>query len=235
MQYYKGGSIYLLFLCTALLLAILLPGGHYQGTQYEIFTPYEYPIVPGMPEWEQISPGGMSDACTVPGALIESMSTQALVKTFVTNPMAGNMFAYDSYHGGFLKVKEIYHTGLKELMEREDLPQAVLAVYQEYEIYKGKIPEELPSQVLLDTYEKQIEERRQMDLLEALAAEMEDSHLTIELVNAITDKYEEREANPRIYGGIPHQYNRTFDRMWNERIYAMLWPGERPPYPVVTN
>ncbi len=90
---------------------------------YTITEAYQYPIVPGMPEWSQFnSLDEMIEACKIPKDILRNMSTDALIETVINYPLAINMLAFDSPQDGFDSV-DSYFDGLQELRNRPDAMQ----------------------------------------------------------------------------------------------------------------
>lgn len=226
-------TILLSLIFAALLLAVILPMHTQLPQPYTIFTPFLCPVVPGSPEW-LAAEWRSKEACTVPDELAAQMSTKALVETFIAHPLSGNIFAFSSYHDAFISLKDRHLLGLTELMGREDLDEALLEKYREIPVCTAKIPDEMPYETLYTIYENEIEDGRQLDLLDVLAAEIDDGHRSISLTNAILDKADQRAANPRLYPQLPQAYNRVFVRTWAEKHYNPAIPTPRPLYPLVT-
>lgn len=230
-------TILLSLIFAALLLAVILPMRTQLPQPYTIFTPYAYPVVPGTSEWGALR-GHVPKmrACYVPDELVGQMSTDALLETFLTHPLADELFLHDSYHNGFLFLKDAYHIGLAELMEREDLDEAVLKKYREIPICTVEPPDDMSVDLLYQTYQKEFDDIWRIDLLEVIAAEIDDDHRSIALMNAILDSYAARAKNPRIYQKYTQElvYNRAFVRTWAEKHYTPTSPTCRPLYPLVT-
>lgn len=95
-----------------------------------INTPYEYPVVPGTEEWaELMSFPEKIEVCKIPEGKAEAMSTEALIETILNHPIWTIYFAYDMD-----SVYDIYSediiVALKELEQREDADELLLARYQ---------------------------------------------------------------------------------------------------------
>lgn len=90
---------------------------------YTITEAYQYPIVPGMPEWSEFnSLDEMIEVCQIPKDILSNMSTDALIESVINYPLAVNMFAFDSPQNGFDSV-DSYFNGLQELRNRPDAIQ----------------------------------------------------------------------------------------------------------------
>lgn len=91
-----------------------------QEQLYEIDTPYEYPITPASPEWKTYqSRAERLAACHVDDALLQKMTTPALVETVLTYPMLPDCYAYDTLEAGMRSVST-YFSGIDELAARPD-------------------------------------------------------------------------------------------------------------------
>lgn len=201
------------------MVASAVPMQSLEEKEYTVFTPYEYPIVPEAPEWLALQTNiDKINACSVPDELIEKMSTDALLETFLTHPMATNIFAFSSYDDGFNFLKDNYHMGLNELLQREDLSDAILRSYSNIEVYTGNVPEsEEATDQFLSIHEEEINDMWRMSLLEVLAAE---ANVAIQgttskngvnaLEGLIEEKYYKKVENSSLYGPFAATYYRTF-------------------------
>lgn len=179
-----------------------------ENQQYTVFTPYEYPIVPGTPEWAALR--GNADkinACRVPDELAKQMSTDALLETYLTHPLATNIFAFNTYNGGFNALKGGYDMGLDELIGREDLSDAILRSYSHIRVCTHGAPEG-------DAETAVFEDMWRMSLLEVLAAEtdaasQEQSRPGISLENVIKEKCRKKAKNASLYGPFAGTYYKT--------------------------
>ena len=95
-------------------------------------TAYVYPVVPGSNEWNLLKNAEEKRAaCAVDIERLNSMSTEALVKTVVTYPLLPDMYAYDTIGQG-LKAIESYFAGVDILLARKDALE-YLSAYAEKE------------------------------------------------------------------------------------------------------
>lgn len=125
----KRLKILSLIVACSLALSISAFGIHVFGTSSSINTPYEYPIQPGTEEW--IALGSFVNrvqACRIPDEVLDRMSTQALVETFLHFPFLSNMMIYNSMSIGFQNVR-CQSDALGELLMREDGAQALCDTY----------------------------------------------------------------------------------------------------------
>lgn len=219
----KDFLIYIL-IAIAIILAIIIPMRGMERETYTIFTPYEYPVVPGMPEWEALrTDAERVDVCRIPEHLIKEMSTEALLGTYISHPLATNIFLHASYHKGFLLL--INQSGmewLEELLQRDDLNKVICEEYVRIPVCKNE--DEISV--------KAVENMWEMDLLEVLAAETDEHRRSIELVNAILDKCSEKDENSALYRQYGKIYNRTFDRVWAEKNNTEELKNGRALYPI---
>lgn len=88
---------------------------------YTITEAYQYPVVPGTPEWAEFETlDQMISACEIPDAILVAMSTEALIETVMSYPLNLNVIAFNTPKQGFDSVAS-YCNGLQELMGRQDL------------------------------------------------------------------------------------------------------------------
>lgn len=91
---------------------------------------YEFPIKPGMPEWEAFTTAQqMMDACQVPEATLEQMTTQGLVETCLDYPLLGDMLAYTNIQMGTERQMENFN-GFLELQTRADAAGLMLGRFE---------------------------------------------------------------------------------------------------------
>ena len=85
---------------------------------------YEYPIVPGDEEWENLISAQMRlDACQIPESILSDMSTEALVETCVNWPLLPELLFIDFPSGGAQRAMQTFiekFNGLNELTKRTD-------------------------------------------------------------------------------------------------------------------
>ncbi len=86
-------------------------------------TVYEYPIVPGMPEWEELHSGEKMYAATnIPNEILEKMNTEALIESILTHPLlfTSLISSADSEGKQGLERFSLSCTAVEELYKRED-------------------------------------------------------------------------------------------------------------------
>lgn len=87
---------------------------------YTINEPYEYPIVPGTPEWaEMYSYRQMVEACEIPEEILHNMTTEALVESVITYPLSTKLYEYNDVQTGYDAWVNQFN-GLQELERRSD-------------------------------------------------------------------------------------------------------------------
>ncbi len=109
---------------------------------YDTDTPYEYPIVPGTPDWNSMEDHVEKvEACQISEETLQRMTTEALLKSVLSYPLLGDMFAYSFPRQGYEALCSQFN-GLQELKDREDL-QTVLEQFDLEEFLKtpGNISE----------------------------------------------------------------------------------------------
>lgn len=106
----------------------------------DISTPYQYPIVPGTPEWEKLqSLDEMIRVCQIPNDILENMSTDELVATVVDYPLAINILAYETPKKA-IEVMRGYFNGLQELCARSSAVYSVESYLDKMEAEKSISP-----------------------------------------------------------------------------------------------
>lgn len=91
---------------------------------------YEYPIVPGTPEWINLKTGEeMYKACQIPSHTLKSMCPIGLIDSWLTYPLKGNIVAWETLQLGFDKLTDNFN-GLSELLNRQDVPKVLLNKYK---------------------------------------------------------------------------------------------------------
>lgn len=125
-------KVFCLFL-SAMLLATLcvspaLAANSAQGQSVD--TPYEYPVLPGTPAWNELDSLEEKIAvCHVNEELLASMTTAALLETVLNYPLLVNIYAFSSIEMGIESVSQ-YFPGLPLLLAREDAMEC-LSSYSE--------------------------------------------------------------------------------------------------------
>ena len=90
---------------------------------------YKYPIYPGDKEWAEYEAMEKNQMLQIPGDVLNSLTTQDLVKVVVDYPFLSDIFYYDSYSMGFKAVVAGFN-GLAELLKRQDAPAALAEYYK---------------------------------------------------------------------------------------------------------
>ena len=92
--------------------------------------PYVYPIIPGTPEWKQLdSKDKMMMACQIPSSLVDSMSTEALIRSFINHLLLStNVISYDDYKQEFDTFIADFDAA-KELLKRKDFAINLAKIY----------------------------------------------------------------------------------------------------------
>lgn len=122
---------YFLFI-SALFFCVLLLG------QDKITTPYDFPLKPGMAEWEKLNSGKeMLDACQIPEEILKNMTSQALAETCINYPLYIDYLAVNDEREGISLIINDFN-GLKELSEREDGYKELIDTYKKIPILNSK-------------------------------------------------------------------------------------------------
>lgn len=117
---------------SALFFSVLLIG------QNKITTPYNFPLRPGMAEWEKLNSGKeMLDACQIPEEILKNMTSQALAETCMNYPLYIDYLATNDEREGINRMINSFN-GLKELSGREDGSKELINVYKKIPILNSK-------------------------------------------------------------------------------------------------
>ena len=94
-------------------------------------TVYEYPIVPGMPEWGELHSGEKMYAATnIPNEILEKMNTEILIESILTHPLlfTSLISSADSEGKQGLERFSLSCTAVQELYKRKDA--GIILVYR---------------------------------------------------------------------------------------------------------
>lgn len=95
--------------------------------------PYNYPARPGTEQWERLTGRDQRvEACQIPESTLRSMSTRSLAVTVLRYPFLNDYLAYND-HLLAAEILEKEFNGFRELLDREDVNEALLSLYQESE------------------------------------------------------------------------------------------------------
>ena len=96
---------------------------------------YMYPLRPGMPEWAEIQTGAeMYEVTQVPDSVLQVISTEGLLETWLTYPLLGNIIAWSTLQQGIDNITETFG-GLQELGRRPDAGSVMLNRYKQMNLY----------------------------------------------------------------------------------------------------
>ena len=129
----------LLALCAVILVSLFsaMPNVANAEDVYTIDTPYEYPIKPGMDEWNEIlNHATKVEMLQIPEHILEEMTTRALAETVLEYPYLVDMYAYGSTSLGYEIVSETFN-GLKELGGRPDGLSILIEIQQEQNVQRS--------------------------------------------------------------------------------------------------
>jgi hypothetical protein len=86
---------------------------------------YNYPIYPGTKKWLELSPEEMIEVCQIPGNVLETMSTQAIIQSIWEYPLLHEVFNRAQYQMDF-KALFSENNSYNELCKRPDAGIALL-------------------------------------------------------------------------------------------------------------
>ena len=96
---------------------------------------YIYPLRPGTPEWAEIQTGSeMYEVTQVPNSVLQAISTEGLLETWLTYPLLYNINAWTTLQQGIDNITEVFG-GLQELGHRSDAGSVMLKRYQQMNPY----------------------------------------------------------------------------------------------------
>jgi len=94
---------------------------------------YEYPFDEGSPEWRNLSVEERHSMRQIPNQDLATIDTDMLVSAYVNNPYCSLIFAHNTINLGFNRVYNEFN-GLRELMNRPDAGEKILAYYEEMNV-----------------------------------------------------------------------------------------------------
>lgn len=96
--------------------------------------PYDYPIRPGMEEWNALQTAeDRYGACQIPEKILSSISTVALAETCLNFPLFLEVNMASTLQKGFHSVVEHFN-GLQELFKREDAGKSLISIYEKMNV-----------------------------------------------------------------------------------------------------
>lgn len=99
---------------------------------------YQYPVVPGTPEWESLASGEeMVHACEIPEEILENISTEELLELLLQYPLLDSfLLSSENEAAGFEEMVEQFN-GIQEFMSRKDMYNIIKTVYTDYNLESG--------------------------------------------------------------------------------------------------
>ena len=93
---------------------------------------YQYPTLPGTPEWDALKDNQEKiDACVVPQEILDNMTTEEVLETLLNYPLQANIYAFNDIQTGVEKVYRWYSGEILEaLLTRPDRAEVILHRYQ---------------------------------------------------------------------------------------------------------
>lgn len=112
-----------------LLLIVFILATCVLNAQTEKKVTWDYPVKPGMPEWQQFkSTDDMFKACQIPDNILKEIDTETLTQICFNFPAYLYLFFFNSPQAGF----ESFHSsfnGIRELLNRKDVGHFLLKKY----------------------------------------------------------------------------------------------------------
>jgi len=92
--------------------------------------PWDYPVKPGMEEWNKLKGvNEMIAACQIPEEVLSSLSTEDLAEICLQYPMIDSYLIYTTYEQGLNALVRQFN-GIRELYQREDAWKTLLKSYR---------------------------------------------------------------------------------------------------------
>ena len=105
----------------------------------DIDKPYEFPVRPGMKEWEKLTSSKQKDEiCSIPKHIVDKLSTEALFITCLKYPRLIDVFMGRNLQVGFDYYSK-HFGGLEELISRSDLSTILLQSYLDINLKNAQI------------------------------------------------------------------------------------------------
>lgn len=164
----------------------------YEGEWVTASGEYTYPITPSDKAWADMNYPQMVEACNMPQALVETLSTEDLVKAALDYPLKLDYLMFDSYTAGIEHLKDTSNV-YRESYTREDAAEALLAAYDALQVdYAALVSDTVENPMQASGYDKEL-------ILQLLLASDEvfdcmSETQTTALVEIIGEKYEEKEG-----------------------------------------
>jgi tetratricopeptide (TPR) repeat protein len=115
-------------------------------------TKWDYPVKPGSDKWKDfITHEEMVDACKIPDAVIEKMSTVELLQAWESYPLKLDVIAFNSPQQGF-EVQKVICRALRVLLSKEDVGKVVLKHYKEIKTDEARIFAKTSSLATINDY-----------------------------------------------------------------------------------
>ncbi len=94
---------------------------------------YNYPIKPGMPEWEELSASEMLTVCQLPDTILISISSDGLLHSCLELPIFSQIIAAQSLQQGTDYFMQNFN-GMVELQSRTEVGKFVSTLYKLMEV-----------------------------------------------------------------------------------------------------
>lgn len=106
---------------------------------------FSYPIVPGSTEWENFNTHDeMIEACTIPSAILENISTNDLAELVLDYPLLSDYIYFSSIDLG-LNTLILNFNGMKELLDRPDGVSTLIQKYKDLKVEDTELPSSIES------------------------------------------------------------------------------------------
>lgn len=134
----------LLFIITVISVSMLIVQSVCANSCTSSSKPYDYPIKPGTEQWTSFTTHEqMVDACQIPDEVIDSMTTEDLLKSILDYPLFFDIVMFDNLYEGFDVVRSNFKA-IDEFYIRTDCEDILLEYYKsENESFNIEVASEL--------------------------------------------------------------------------------------------
>lgn len=135
-------------LLSATIAFIVLSGCEFDKSAYQPAASadnisFEYPVGPGKPGWEDLSPDEANKLLQIPEQILQIQNTEALIDSCLNYPYLINIYAKNTLQEGIDELRKTFN-GFRALLERADAASKLIEKYNELDISRveEKNPEE---------------------------------------------------------------------------------------------
>jgi hypothetical protein len=209
-----------------------------QDSNFPVETPYEYPVIPGTQEWNDLNSLDEKIAvCSVDEDLLAAMTTPALLETVLNYPLLVNIYAFGDPEIGIESVSE-YFPGLQILFDREDAADS-LAAFSEIDTLSLNDTDSIFRRTCLETLSQHITGSESSPLVVTPGGSNVDAYynltwsswgLTSAQAQANHDALVKAYPNATVVSGINPAYNCHSYAWYSTSTSNKYWINDPDPY-----